>query len=66
MADQHKHEHIFQEIFQSDTVGLSQEMTHQTITLEMFDRGIVLHMEQGEALELAQAFTALSRYLEDN
>ncbi len=66
MADEHQHEHIFQEIFQSDSVGLSQETTHQTITLELFDRGLAIHMERGEALEIAQAFTALSRYLEEN
>ncbi len=64
MADE-PHEHVFQEIYQSDTVAISEETTHQTITVELFDRGVVIHMERDEALELAQAFTAASRYLEE-
>ena len=66
MADEQPHEHVFQEIYQSETVGLSEEMVHQTIGLELFDRGLVIHMERDEALELARAFTALSRYLDEN
>ncbi len=64
MADE-PHEHIFQEIYQSDTVAISEETTHQTIPVELFDRGVVIHMERDEALELAQALTAASRYLEE-
>ncbi len=60
------HEHVFQEVFQSETVGISEETTHQTITVEMYDRGLAMHMEREEALELARAFAALSRYLEEN
>ncbi len=66
MAEEHEHEHVFQEVYQSDSVGITEEATHQTIALEMFDRGLVLHMDRDEGLELARAFTALSRYLEEN
>jgi hypothetical protein len=59
------HEHIFREIYQSDMVAISEETTHQTITVELFDRGVVIHMERDEALELARAFTAVSRYIEE-
>ena len=61
-----EHEHLFQEVYQNDSVGITEETTHQTITLELFDRGVVLHMDRDEGLELARAFTALSRYLEEN
>lgn len=64
MADD-PHEHIFREIYQSDTVAISEETTHQTITVELFDRGVAIHMERDEALELARAFTAVSRYVEE-
>ncbi len=61
----HQHEHMFQEVFLSDAVAISEETTHGTITLELFERGLVMHMEKEEGLELARAFTALARYLED-
>ncbi len=56
---------MFQEVFLSDAVAISEETTHGTITLELFERGLVMHMEKEEGLELARAFTALARYLED-
>jgi hypothetical protein len=46
-------------------VAISEETTHGTVTLELFDRGLVMHMDKDEGLELARAFTALARYLED-
>ena len=61
----HQHEHVFQEVYLSDSVAISEETTHGTVTLELFERGLVMHMEKGEGLELARAFTALARYLED-
>ena len=64
MADE-PHEPVFQEIYQSDTVAISEETTHQTITVELFDRGVVIHMERDEAIELARALTAASRYLDE-
>ena len=66
LAEEHEHEHVYQEIYQSDLIGISEETTHHTVTLEMFDRGIVIHLERDEALELARAFMALSRYFEEN
>ena len=60
------HEHVFKEIYQSDTIAISEETTHQTITLELFDRGVVIHMGREEGLELVQAFTAVNRYLEES
>ena len=59
----HQHEHVFQEVYLSDAVAISEETTHGTVTLELFDR--VMHMDKDEGLELARAFTALARYLED-
>lgn len=61
----HQHEHVFQEVYLSDSVAISEETTHGTVTLELFERGLVMHMEKEEGLELARAFTALARYLED-
>ena len=61
----HQHEHVFQEVYLSDAVAISEETTHGTVTLELFDRGIVMHMDKDDGLELARAFTALARYLED-
>ncbi len=61
----HQHEHVFQEVYLSDAVAISEETTHGTVTLELFDRGLVMHMDKDEGLELARAFTALARYLED-
>jgi len=66
VAEEHEHEHVFQEIYQSELVGLSEETTHKTVSLQMYDRGIEIHFERDEALELARAFTALSRYLQEN
>ena len=40
-------------------------MTHATITIELFDRGLAIHMSRDESLEFARAFTALTRYLDD-
>ncbi len=67
MASTHNgdHEHVFQEVFLSDAVGITEEKTHGSITLELFERGFVIHMDRDESLELARAFTALARYLED-
>lgn len=59
------HEHVFQEVYLSDSVGISEETTHGTVTLELFDRGLILHMDRDEGMELARAFTALARYLDD-
>lgn len=59
------HEHVFQEIYQSDVVGIAEEITHATITVELFERGLAIHMSREESLELARAFTALTRYLDD-
>lgn len=61
----HQHEHVFQEVYLSDAVAISEETTHGTVTLELFERGLIMHMEKEESLELARAFTALARYLED-
>ncbi len=61
----HQHEPVFQEVYLSNAVAISEETTHGTITLELFERGLVMHMEKEEGLELARAFTALARYLED-
>lgn len=61
----HRHEHVFREVYLSDAVAISEETTHGTVTLELLERGLVMHMEKEEGLELARAFTALVRYLED-
>lgn len=61
----HQHEHVFREVYLSDAVAISEETTHGTVTLELLERGLVMHMEKEEGLELARAFTALVRYLED-
>ena len=59
------HEHVFQEVYLSDSVGVSEETTHGTVTVELFDRGLIIHMGRDEGMELARAFTALARYLAD-
>ena len=41
--------------------GSPKMMTHATITIELFDRGLAIHM----SLEFARAFTAFTRYLDD-
>ena len=59
------HENVFQEVYLSDSVGVSEETTHGTVTVELFDRGLIIHMDRDEGMELARAFTALARYLDD-
>ena len=59
------HEHVFQEVYLSASVGVSEETTHGTVTVELFERGLIIHMDRDEGMELARAFTALARYIDD-